>query len=152
MLLIPISSYTVRFKDLDKLNLVKICNGGKVLGSSQFLILPQLPQKTMLASKEVKNNSKIVILLHLSKSVTHSVLLFCWVGLTQPEFTKQCFFLPKFQWVGRWPRLRKTLAGPRGNLPTVRTAEPRWTTGRRPWPSGRKRSTCSCWRNNINIS
>jgi len=52
---------TVRIKDLDKLKLVKICNNGQVLGSSQFSLLPQLPQKTMLASKVVKNDSKIVI-------------------------------------------------------------------------------------------
>ena len=53
--------YTVRIKDLDNLNLLKIRSGDKVLGSSQFLLLSQLPQKTMLASKVVKNNSKIVI-------------------------------------------------------------------------------------------
>ena len=39
------SCSTVRITDLDKLNLVKICNGGLVLGSSQLLVLPQLPQK-----------------------------------------------------------------------------------------------------------
>ena len=57
----PFVKSKLRFKDFDKLNLVKIHNGGKVLGSSQFLPLPQLHQKTMLASKVVKNNSKIVI-------------------------------------------------------------------------------------------
>ena len=31
--------------DLDKLKLVKIGNGGLVLSSSQFILLPQLPQK-----------------------------------------------------------------------------------------------------------
>ena len=30
--------------------------GGQVLGSSQFLVLPQLPEKTKLASKVVKIN------------------------------------------------------------------------------------------------
>ena len=35
----------------------KIRNGGLVLGSSQFLLLPQLPQKMKLASKVVKNDS-----------------------------------------------------------------------------------------------
>jgi len=50
-------------KDLDKINLVKIRNGGKVLGSSQFSILSQLPQKAILASKVVINDSKIVITL-----------------------------------------------------------------------------------------
>ena len=52
---------TERIKDLDKLNMVKTCNGGKVLASSQFLLLPQLPQITLLDSKVVKNDSKIVI-------------------------------------------------------------------------------------------
>ena len=43
---------TERFKSLDKLNLVKFAYGGLVLGSSQFLLLHQLPIKIMLASKE----------------------------------------------------------------------------------------------------
>ena len=47
--------------NLDKFNLVKICNGGLVLGSSQFSLLPKLPQKMMLASKVVTIESKIVI-------------------------------------------------------------------------------------------
>ena len=37
----------------------EICNGGSALGSSQFLLLPQLPQKMTLASKLVKIDSKI---------------------------------------------------------------------------------------------
>jgi hypothetical protein len=37
----------------------KSANGGSILGLSQFLILPQLPQKIKLASKVVKVNSKI---------------------------------------------------------------------------------------------
>jgi hypothetical protein len=41
----------------------KSANGGSILSSSQFLILPQLPQKIKLASKVVKVNSKIIILL-----------------------------------------------------------------------------------------
>jgi len=36
---------TKRVTDLDKLNLVKPRNVAMVLGSSQFSILPQLPQK-----------------------------------------------------------------------------------------------------------
>ena len=36
--------------DLEKLNLVKLGYGGLGLGSSQFLLLPQMPQKMMLAS------------------------------------------------------------------------------------------------------
>jgi len=39
----------------------KIAYGGLVLGSSQFLILPQLPLKMMLASKVVKIDLKIII-------------------------------------------------------------------------------------------
>jgi len=37
----------------------KFPDGGLALGSSQFSILPQLHQKTMLPSKGVKINSKI---------------------------------------------------------------------------------------------
>ena len=51
----------------------KIHNDGSILGSSQFLLLPKLPHKMTLASKVVKIDSKIVILLCLSKSATHSV-------------------------------------------------------------------------------
>jgi hypothetical protein len=39
----------------------KSANGGSILSSSQFLILPQLPQKIKLASKVVKVDSKIII-------------------------------------------------------------------------------------------
>ena len=55
--------------DLDKLSLVKLCYGGLVFGSSQFLLL----SKILLASKVVKKDLKIIILLRYSKSVTHSV-------------------------------------------------------------------------------
>jgi hypothetical protein len=41
----------------------KSANGGSILSLSQFLILPQLPQKIKLASKVVKVDSKIIILL-----------------------------------------------------------------------------------------
>jgi hypothetical protein len=41
----------------------KSANGGPILSLSQFLILPQLTQKIKLASKVVKINSKIIILL-----------------------------------------------------------------------------------------
>jgi len=46
---------------------------GSILGSSQLTLLPQLRLKMMLNLKVVKINSKIIILLHLSKFVTHSV-------------------------------------------------------------------------------
>jgi len=39
----------------------KIANGGLVLGSSQFSLLPQLPYKMVLDSKVVKIESKIII-------------------------------------------------------------------------------------------
>ena len=42
----------------------KFVYGGPVLGSSQFLLLPQLPQKMRFASKVVKIDSKIIISLH----------------------------------------------------------------------------------------
>jgi hypothetical protein len=41
----------------------KFAKGGSILSSSQFLILPQLAQKMKLASKVVKIDSKIIILL-----------------------------------------------------------------------------------------
>jgi hypothetical protein len=41
----------------------KFANGGSILTSSQFLILPQLPQKMTLASKVVKIDPKIIVLL-----------------------------------------------------------------------------------------
>ena len=48
---------TVRTKDSDKLYMVK------ALESSQFLLLPQLPQRLVLASKGVKGDTKLIILL-----------------------------------------------------------------------------------------
>ncbi len=39
----------------------KFANGGSILSSSQFSILPQLAQKMKLASKVVKIDSKIII-------------------------------------------------------------------------------------------
>jgi len=51
----------------------KFPDGGLALGSSQFSILPQLHQKTMLDSKGVKIDLKISNSSCQSKSVTHSV-------------------------------------------------------------------------------
>jgi len=42
----------------------KFTYGGLVLGLSQFALLPQLPQKTMLDLKLVKIDSKLIISLH----------------------------------------------------------------------------------------
>jgi hypothetical protein len=39
----------------------EFANGGSILSSSQFSILPQLAQKMKLASKVVKIDSKIII-------------------------------------------------------------------------------------------
>jgi len=47
----------------------KIRNGGSVLGSSQFLLLPQLSQKNDAYFK----SGQIIISLRYFKSVTHSV-------------------------------------------------------------------------------
>ena len=55
------TSTTVCITDLDKLILVKLAYDGKVLSSAWCSLLPQLPQKTTLASKEVKINTKIII-------------------------------------------------------------------------------------------
>jgi hypothetical protein len=49
--------------DLDKLNLIKLAYGGKMFGSSRFLLLTRLPVKMTLALKLVKSGSKIIILL-----------------------------------------------------------------------------------------
>ncbi len=52
----------------------KSANGGLILSSSQFLILPQLPEKIKLASKVVKVYSKIIISHLRSKSLKLTVL------------------------------------------------------------------------------
>jgi hypothetical protein len=44
-------------------SLAKFAYGGSILSSSQFLILPQLPQKMKLKSKVVKIDPKITVLL-----------------------------------------------------------------------------------------
>ena len=63
--------HTVCLTELGKLKFVRMV--GSVLCLSQFLILPQPPQKTKLTSKGDKIDSKIIIALHQSKSVTHYV-------------------------------------------------------------------------------
>ncbi len=59
LVLDPYQSYSV-FQGFSK---AKFANGGSILSSSQFSILPQLAQKLKLASKVVKIDSKIIILL-----------------------------------------------------------------------------------------
>ncbi len=61
----------------------KSANGGSILSSSQFLILPQPPQKMQLASKVVKVDPKIIISLHkIQIPETHCI--FCYL---------QCFYI-----------------------------------------------------------
>jgi hypothetical protein len=52
---------------------VKFAYGGLGKGSSQFLLLSQLPQKMTLVTKMFNKYLKIIILLCQFKSVTHSV-------------------------------------------------------------------------------
>jgi hypothetical protein len=69
---------TVLLTDLGKLNAVKICIGGLVLGSSQFLLLFQLPQKNEVPlQKNGQDDSKIIVWLYLSNSTTHTVKSSC---------------------------------------------------------------------------
>jgi hypothetical protein len=56
---LSLESYSV-FQGFSK---AKFANGGSILSSSQFSILPQIAQKMTLASKVVKIDSKIIILL-----------------------------------------------------------------------------------------
>jgi hypothetical protein len=71
-ILMKLSRSALRFKDLDKLNLVKFVSGVLVLGSGQILILPKLTQKIMLTLKVVISDSKINVLLTKPKFETHS--------------------------------------------------------------------------------
>ena len=63
----------MRITEFEQLNLVKFGYGGSVLDLSQFWLLPKLPQKMTLTLKVVKSDSKIIISLYQSKSVTHFV-------------------------------------------------------------------------------
>ena len=79
--------------DLEQLYLIQLNYGGLVFGSSQFLPLhaPKLPQKKPLpASKVVKIDTKIINLLRLFKSVTHSVVQ--WREKTNEKKQKLCQF------------------------------------------------------------
>jgi len=67
-----VSENELGFTDLDRLN---FGYSGLVLGSSQFAILTQLPQKMTLTLKVIKNDSKIIILICLPKSeALHTIL------------------------------------------------------------------------------
>jgi len=62
---------TERFTDL--IGQSKFGYGALLSGSSQFTLLPQLPQKMTLNLKVANTNLKAIILLHYSKTVSHSV-------------------------------------------------------------------------------
>ncbi len=62
------------YRALNGFGHAKFAYGGSNLGSSQFTLLPQLPLKMMDQFQSGKIDSKIIILLHLSKYVTHSVV------------------------------------------------------------------------------
>jgi len=51
----------------------KFADGGLILGLSQFKELPQLPLEMTFNLNKAKIDSKTIILLHKSKSLTHSV-------------------------------------------------------------------------------
>jgi hypothetical protein len=56
-----------------RLGQAEFADGGLIKGLSQFTQLTLLPLKMMLNLKKVKIDSKIIILLCYSKSMTHSV-------------------------------------------------------------------------------
>ena len=72
--LIDSSNIEIIYRAFHRFGQAKIARSGLVLDSSQFSLLPQLPQKMTLPLKVVKIDSKKVILLHKSKSVTPSVV------------------------------------------------------------------------------
>jgi hypothetical protein len=56
-----LSSFNKLYSVFQVFRQAKSANGGSILSSSQFLLLPQLPQKIKLALKVVKVDSKIII-------------------------------------------------------------------------------------------
>ena len=55
---------TLMYRAFHRSGQAKFAYGGPILGSSQFLLLPHLPQEMTLASNVVKIDSEIIILLH----------------------------------------------------------------------------------------
>ncbi len=55
--------YLPNYSVFHQIKQAKFAYGGIILSSSQFLLLPQLPLKMELASKVVKVDSKIIVLL-----------------------------------------------------------------------------------------
>jgi len=62
-------NFTEHFTDLDKLNLVMVF---WFQAQAHFLKLPKLPQKILLFSKVIKNDSKVTISHCYSKFARHS--------------------------------------------------------------------------------
>ena len=65
-------------RDLDKLALVKLGYDGSVLGSSQFLLLPQLPQKMTLTLKVTQNlleNNHLDLLVKIRDTLCRCLIL-----------------------------------------------------------------------------
>ncbi len=82
-------SKNVSYREFNGFGQAKFPDGGSILGSSQFSILPQLPQKMMLGLKVVKIDSKIS---NLRESVTYSVdhkkYLFTFSYCFSPDLTR----------------------------------------------------------------
>ncbi len=55
---------TFSYRAFHRFGQAKFPDGGSILGSSQFSILPQLPPKILFDSKVVKIDPKIIISLH----------------------------------------------------------------------------------------
>ncbi len=79
-----IKTYTKRFTDLDKLNLVILADGGKVRGLSRLSLLPQLHQKMTLTSKSgqksLENNHLNFLVYVLSLSIWRNLWTTLWVS------------------------------------------------------------------------
>ncbi len=71
----PIALSHLPYRAFHRFGQAKFANGGSILGSSQFTLLPQLPLRMMLSLKVVRIDSKINKSLRYSKSVTHSVCM-----------------------------------------------------------------------------
>jgi len=54
----------IYYRTFHRFRQAKFTDGGLILGSNQFSILPQLPPKVLLNSKVVKIDPKIIISLH----------------------------------------------------------------------------------------
>ncbi len=91
---------------------VKSANGGSILSSSQFLILSQLPQKVKLASKVVKVDSKIIILLpKIEIPETHcSLHTACFMNLDKLNLVRTPYYSLIFRQFSLLPQLPQKMA------------------------------------------